>query len=64
MWSRFADGFDTDTSVKRKFVKARTDLTLTVQKEVLPKYGFEGSPKGVPSCTIPKPAGDLIKTPR
>jgi len=30
-----------------KFAKARNDLFLTVHGQVLPRYGFEGSQKGV-----------------
>ena len=35
------------TTDLRKFSIERQKLFLTVQKEVLPKHGFEGSPKGV-----------------
>mmetsp|Transcript_111160 Transcript_111160/g.346446 ORF Transcript_111160/g.346446 Transcript_111160/m.346446 type:complete len:377 (+) Transcript_111160:77-1207(+) len=31
----------------RRFMAKRQALTLAVQKEVLPRYGFEGTPKGV-----------------
>eukprot|EP00931_Biecheleriopsis_adriatica_P048613 TRINITY_DN28104_c0_g1_i2.p1 TRINITY_DN28104_c0_g1~~TRINITY_DN28104_c0_g1_i2.p1 ORF type:complete len:100 (-),score=21.85 TRINITY_DN28104_c0_g1_i2:47-346(-) len=30
-----------------EFAKKRNDLFLTVQSLVLPRYGFEGTPKGV-----------------